>query len=84
MKHLEASPAHAVSDSSSDDSSDVSDDDEPYCRGCDRWFINLDSLYQHLSESLKHNWCFICSRDFSSETALEQVRPTTPSHMNNT
>ena len=87
LKHLEASPAHAASDSSgedSDDSSVVSDDEHPYCRGCDRWFIDLDSLYQHLSASLKHNWCFICSRDFSSETALEQVRPTPPSHcMNN-
>ncbi|EDR04778.1 uncharacterized protein LACBIDRAFT_294995 [Laccaria bicolor S238N-H82] len=74
-QHLAASPAHTDSDPSSDESddgSDASDDEEPYCRGCDRWFIDLDSLYQHLSASLKHNWCFICSRDFNSETALDQ------------
>ncbi|EDR16112.1 uncharacterized protein LACBIDRAFT_301873 [Laccaria bicolor S238N-H82] len=81
-QHLDASPAHADSDSSSDDGSDASDDEEPYCRGCGRWFIDLDTLYQHLFASLKHNWCFICSRDFSSETALAQHNSSKLAHAN--
>jgi hypothetical protein len=29
-------------------------------------------LLQHLAHSSLHNWCFICSRDFRSESALNQ------------
>lgn len=61
-----------------DDSSSeaTSDDDggEGHCEGCNRMFINKASLYQHLLDSSKHNWCFACSRDFATPDALEKVR----------
>jgi hypothetical protein len=48
-------------------------DNDPYCNGCDRQFIDMVALNQHLFHSLRHNWCFECSRDFRSQTALGQV-----------
>ncbi|KAI0310333.1 hypothetical protein OF83DRAFT_881824 [Amylostereum chailletii] len=67
-QHIRASSLHNESD---DDSSDE-DEDEPFCRSCSRWFVNTESLHQHLTASPIHNWCFQCSRDFSSPTALSQ------------
>lgn len=68
------------SDSVDDDFDDDSDsiDDDPYCNGCRRQFTDLDALNQHLLYSPKHNWCFQCSRDFSSDMALLNV-----SHVHN-
>ena len=43
------------------------------CDSCDRNFANLEALIKHLTDSSLHNWCFICSKDFSSSTALAQV-----------
>ncbi|KAG1748897.1 uncharacterized protein EDB91DRAFT_1235465 [Suillus paluster] len=41
----------------SDDDDDSDDDDEePFCGGCDRWFVDLASLYKHLAASSKHNY----------------------------
>ncbi|KAG0706544.1 hypothetical protein DFH29DRAFT_988056 [Suillus ampliporus] len=51
---------------------DDDDDEEPFCAGCDRWFVDLESLYKYLTASSKHNWCFVCSRDFSTPTSLDQ------------
>jgi hypothetical protein len=59
--------------SESDDDDDDDDDEETLCVGCNRWFVDLASLYQHLSASSKHNWCFACSRDFATPTSLDQV-----------
>jgi len=58
-----------------DDDDDDSDsiDDDPYCYGCRRQFTHMASLNQHLLDSPNHNWCFQCSRDFSSEMALLNV-----------
>jgi len=33
------------------------------------------SPYQHLAGSSKHNWCFVCSHDFSTPVSSENVRP---------
>jgi len=67
----------AESDSSDgrDDSDAESDstDDDPYCYGCSRQFVDMAALNQHLLDSAKHNWCFECSRDFGSENALLNV-----------
>lgn len=52
------------------------DDNEPFCAGCDRWFVDLASLYKHLAASLKYNRYFGCSCDFSSQSSFEQVSPT--------
>ncbi|OAX41878.1 hypothetical protein K503DRAFT_711747 [Rhizopogon vinicolor AM-OR11-026] len=85
-QHMQNAAVHLYrSDSEDDDSvymgnrgyapesdSDDDDDKEPFCAGCDRWFVDLASLCQHLAASLKHNWCFVCSRDFSSSDALER------------
>ncbi|KDR70426.1 hypothetical protein GALMADRAFT_230068 [Galerina marginata CBS 339.88] len=62
------------SDEESDSTADSDDEDDPYCNGCERGFINMMALNQHLATSSKHNWCFDCSRDFRTETALEQHR----------
>ncbi len=43
------------------------------CVSCDRNFANQEALIKHLTDSSLHNWCFICSKDFSSSTALAQV-----------
>jgi len=43
------------------------------CDSCDRNFANQEALIKHLTNSSLHNWCFICSKDFSSSTALAQV-----------
>ncbi|KAG0694094.1 hypothetical protein DFH29DRAFT_985352 [Suillus ampliporus] len=51
---------------------DDDDDEEPFCAGCDRWFVDLESLYKYFAASSKHNWCFVCSRDFSTPTSLDQ------------
>ncbi|KAL4260924.1 Zinc Finger C2H2-type Transcription Regulator [Pleurotus pulmonarius] len=80
-QHINASPKHAFDSddssevySSDDDetSSEEEDDEEPYCQGCSRWFVNVMSLHAHLRDSPLHNWCFQCSRDFSTNTALNQ------------
>ncbi|KAF9476271.1 hypothetical protein BDN70DRAFT_184669 [Pholiota conissans] len=52
--------------------SDDSEEEEPYCNGCERLFVNMYALNQHLFASPKHNWCFDCSRDFASESSLVQ------------
>ncbi|KAF8172719.1 hypothetical protein BJ912DRAFT_993276 [Pholiota molesta] len=65
----DASDADDVSDDASFDDSDSAEGD-PYCSGCERQFVCMNALNQHLFDSPKHNWCFDCSRDFSSETAL--------------
>jgi hypothetical protein len=57
----------------SDESSEASSDDETYCAGCRRDFVNTHALYEHLANSSAHNWCFDCSRDFNSEGALINV-----------
>jgi C2H2-type zinc finger len=77
-RHIEGGSTHVVSDEyafESDDDKDDDDDEEPFCVGCKRWFVDLASLYQHLATSLKHNWCFLCSRDFATPTLLDQVSP---------
>jgi hypothetical protein len=43
------------------------------CDSCDRNFANQEALIKHLTDSSLHNWCFICSKDFSSSTTLAQV-----------
>jgi hypothetical protein len=43
------------------------------CDSCDRNFANQEALIKHLTDRSLHNWCFICSKDFSSSTALVQV-----------
>lgn len=43
------------------------------CDSCDRNFVNQEALIKHLTDSSLHNWCFVCSKDFSSSTALAQV-----------
>ena len=43
------------------------------CDSCDRNFANQEALIKHLTDSSLHNWCFICSKDFSSSNALAQV-----------
>lgn len=92
LQHLRDSPLHNDSDDSPessvygyDESSDAetSDDDsdggEAYCEGCERTFVSKASLYQHLLDSSKHNWCFACSRDFATPEALEKVGANIPS-----
>jgi len=56
----------------SDDDSTEDDEEPPFCTSCARWFVSREGLTQHLANSSKHNWCFICSRDFSSAAALDQ------------
>ncbi|TFK31015.1 hypothetical protein BDQ12DRAFT_373122, partial [Crucibulum laeve] len=80
--HLENSPAHCDYYESSDSESD--DEDEPYCDGCDRRFVNIDALNQHLAASSLHNWCFDCSRDFKTEAALSSHCCKSPIHNNTT
>ncbi|KAF8171674.1 hypothetical protein BJ912DRAFT_117090 [Pholiota molesta] len=78
LESHKTSPKHANADESENDL-DVSDDgvskngtfgdsdstdSDPYCDGCERQFIDITALNQHLFNSLKHNWCFDCSRDF--------------------
>lgn len=85
IQHLNMSPTHQY-DSDSDESdtstvpsessSETSDDDNPYCSSCNRWFVNSLGLYQHLVANPKHNWCFVCSRDFNTDAALQQVMKT--------
>lgn len=36
--------------------------------------MNREALLQHLAKSGRHNWCFVCSRDFATAHGLEQVR----------
>ena len=84
MQHIRDAPAHNDSDesteyeyyddSSSEAHSDDSDDEGTgYCEGCNRIFVDKASLYQHLVDSAKHNWCFACSRDFATPGGLENV-----------
>jgi len=84
IKHLQDSPIHQEDDDNSDDEDEDEEDDdpseyddEPFCSARARRFVDKLSLYQHLSASSKHNWCFVCSRDFVSASALDQVH--TPS-----
>jgi hypothetical protein len=79
-KHLENSSFHRYREPSAYDSeSDYDDDDDEEsvgdvrCEACSRDFTDRAGLLQHLAASSKHNWCFICSRDFGSPTALAQV-----------
>lgn len=77
--HRDESPDYTYDEEDDDnDESDEEEDDEddnrvPYCSACRRWFINLDALDQHLTTNSRHNWCFECSKDFSSPQALQQV-----------
>ncbi|THU75569.1 hypothetical protein K435DRAFT_974772 [Dendrothele bispora CBS 962.96] len=84
-QHLNNSPVHQFGSDDSDsqieweDSSDLDsgsgdddDDNDAYCGSCDRHFINLPALYQHLAANPVHNWCFVCSRDFKCPQDLEQ------------
>lgn len=75
VKHLENSPVHQDATDDESEHSDESDaNNEPaVCSACERSFVNKLSLYQHRAASSKHNWCFVCSRDFSTDTALNQV-----------
>ncbi|KAA1467238.1 hypothetical protein DENSPDRAFT_769372 [Dentipellis sp. KUC8613] len=89
LKHLAYSAVHQGSydsDESPDyseeeEESDDSDEQEPYCTSCKRWFVDLLSLNQHLVSSPRHNWCFICSRDFRTENGLDQ-HMSSPVHRN--
>jgi len=62
---------HSDSDDDSDDDSESSEEEEDvaYCKICNQGFRN-SSLAQHLANSSRHNWCFICSKDFSSANGL--------------
>ncbi|ETW80917.1 hypothetical protein HETIRDRAFT_320509 [Heterobasidion irregulare TC 32-1] len=76
-QHLQSSAAHQDSSDEYEEESEVetdseSESEERYCHGCTRWFVSRESLYQHLASSSRHNWCFVCSRDFGSEAALDQ------------
>ncbi|KAJ4483858.1 hypothetical protein J3R30DRAFT_1842868 [Lentinula aciculospora] len=76
QQHYRNSPAHQESDHEDDcySSSEQEDTDDykTYCQSCDRKFKDSLSLFQHLAASSRHDWCFICSRDFSSPNALAQ------------
>ncbi|KAG2047537.1 hypothetical protein BDR06DRAFT_963813 [Suillus hirtellus] len=63
---------HGYALGSDDDEDDGDGEEPPFCVGCNRWFVDLASLYQHLATSLKHNWCFLCSREFATPTSLDQ------------
>ncbi|KIK69147.1 hypothetical protein GYMLUDRAFT_53628 [Collybiopsis luxurians FD-317 M1] len=66
-------PEHFDSDDyygSSDE--DDADKDEAFCHPCNRLFNDSASYLQHLAASSRHNWCFVCSRDFGSSQALAQ------------
>ncbi|KAJ3407777.1 hypothetical protein HDV05_005302 [Chytridiales sp. JEL 0842] len=79
QQHYNASPRHQTydsSDESSDDgywdnssysssNNDDDDDSQAYCNTCERWFVSIDSLNQHLAKSSAHNYCFTCGKDFS-------------------
>jgi hypothetical protein len=68
-RHQDCSSEHSESDTeSSDDSTD-----EAFCDSCNRSFVDISALNQHLVFNTSHNWCFVCSRDFSSAQALDQV-----------
>jgi len=67
------SPRHADDYDSDADFSDCDSlDNDSYCYGCERHFIGMVALNQHLFASPRHNWCFECSSDFISATALLQ------------
>jgi len=75
QQHFNDSPKHNDSDEESYESDSDSDSDgdiTPYCRPCDRYFVHAEALRSHLTESEKHNWCFTCSKDFASYSALQQ------------
>ncbi|KAF9032011.1 hypothetical protein BDZ89DRAFT_1037293 [Hymenopellis radicata] len=57
------------------DDDDNDDDDDPYCESCNRMFVHKEALYQHLSASSLHNWCFICSKDFRSPKLYRSTTP---------
>ncbi|KAF8960701.1 hypothetical protein BDZ97DRAFT_2060513 [Flammula alnicola] len=65
------SPKHA-DDVASDSGSDS--DENAFCDGCERQFVRVDvmALNQHRAHSSNHHWCFQCSRDFESVSALLQ------------
>jgi Zn finger protein HypA/HybF involved in hydrogenase expression len=73
-KHALDYPSDAYLDGLASDSDDAEDydEDDPYCDACERQFTDMMGLNQHLAYSSQHNWCFDCSRDFGSETALQQ------------
>ncbi|KZV70593.1 hypothetical protein PENSPDRAFT_752398 [Peniophora sp. CONT] len=47
-------------------------EDEVECHGCRQWFNNMNDFDRHFATSSRHNWCFECSKDFSSPHALQQ------------
>ncbi|KAF9025405.1 hypothetical protein BDZ89DRAFT_1068283 [Hymenopellis radicata] len=46
--------------------------DATSCESCNRPFAHRKALYQHLSASSAHHWCFGCSTDFPSPQSLSQ------------
>ena len=52
----------------------------PYCRRCDRPFINSRALDQHLTHSSSHNICYDCEIDFSSWKGLKEHYVQSPKH----
>jgi hypothetical protein len=51
------------------------------CDGCDHYFNNRRSLYDHLEQSNAHNWCFPCNRDFRSWAKLKYHYINDPVHI---
>ncbi|KAF9487596.1 hypothetical protein BDN71DRAFT_617978 [Pleurotus eryngii] len=50
----------------------VNEDAEPVCVRCNLVFPDITSFNDHLTNTIYHHWCFICSRDFQSSTAFSQ------------
>ncbi|TFK75430.1 hypothetical protein BDN72DRAFT_758127 [Pluteus cervinus] len=40
------------------------------CKPCKAVFRSVTALNEHLKVNRRHNWCFLCSKDFSSVQAL--------------
>lgn len=75
FKHTRDSPRHRFEEESDyDSSSDSESEGEIHCSGCNRDFVDSTALNQHRIYSPKHNWCFACSRDFSTADGLDKVK----------
>ena len=74
-QHFENAAVHQDDDTGESDNDSELDDETHAQVVCNRGFVNQQALFVHLANSSLHNWCFICSRDFSSPTALNQVSP---------
>ncbi|KZP12053.1 hypothetical protein FIBSPDRAFT_1050343 [Athelia psychrophila] len=82
--HLHDSPAHKGNErtisnddrnrESSEDTSDGDDDKPCWCKGCKRIFVDELSLYQHLIDKSKHNWCFVCSQDHATSHEVSNCK----------